>query len=154
MLGSGRSIQRSLPFCYTTITTPKPNPRYPRELITWGDHVKKKRLDLGLNQTEAAKLVGVGIESIINWERNHTAPQVRYLPCIIAFLGYVPYNPTLPLTKKLIIWRTSWGLSQKAMAERLGVVTSTVTEWEGGKRTPSAKRVSQILLTLSTMEFE
>jgi len=93
------------------------------------------------------------MESIINWERNHTYPQVRHLPHIIAFLGYVPYDPMLSLGRKLIVWRTSWGLSQRAMAERIDVVTSTVAEWEQGKRTPSTKRVNQVLFALSTMEL-
>jgi len=36
--------------------------------------------------------------------------------------------------KDLKAWRKRWGLSQAALAKRLGVIRLTVTRWESGAR--------------------
>ncbi|MCH8217916.1 MAG: helix-turn-helix transcriptional regulator [Planctomycetes bacterium] len=58
-------------------------------MITIGDHLRKKRLDLGLSQPEATRL-GVSDCTLRNWEKNHYSPKTKYLPKIIQFLGYTP----------------------------------------------------------------
>ncbi|MEN6383817.1 MAG: helix-turn-helix transcriptional regulator [Phycisphaerales bacterium] len=67
-------------------------PSYPssRPLITLGDHILKKRLDLRLEQKQVAKIIGTDKCSIANWEHNRSEPRTRYLPKIIDFLGYTP----------------------------------------------------------------
>ena len=55
-----------------------------------GDHLRKRRLDLDLLQTEMAEKLGVDEMTICNWELNHTSPQLRFIPRLIAFLGYMP----------------------------------------------------------------
>jgi len=59
-----------LPF---TLTAQKPLERaYPKELVTLGDHIKKRRLDLGLFQKDVAVAIGVGTCTITNWEKDRT----------------------------------------------------------------------------------
>jgi DNA-binding XRE family transcriptional regulator len=36
-------------------------------------------------------MIGVAEESVANWERERSHPQVRHYPAIIAFLGYCPF---------------------------------------------------------------
>jgi len=55
-----------------------------------GDHIRKRRLDLGLFQKDVAKSIGADICSLYNWERGRAEPKARFLPGIIAFLGYDP----------------------------------------------------------------
>jgi transcriptional regulator with XRE-family HTH domain len=66
------------------------NPAYPRELRTLGDHLRRRRLDLGLLQREAAARIGCSVSAVNNWERNRTQPKMTLVPAILAFLGYVP----------------------------------------------------------------
>ena len=66
---------------------PKPKPGYPTGLQTVGDHLLKKRLDLGLTRKAAAKQMQLDPESLENWEKNRTQVAVRFYPALIAFLG-------------------------------------------------------------------
>jgi DNA-binding transcriptional regulator YiaG len=66
------------------------NKPYPKDLLTYGDHIKKKRLDLNLLQSEVAKSINVSTDTIINWELNRTKPASSQIPKINLFLGYIP----------------------------------------------------------------
>jgi len=58
------------------LKAPKPNfPKYPKELKTLGDHIRKRRLDLGLVKRQVAERIGVSEATIYNWgtQRNLAA---------------------------------------------------------------------------------
>lgn len=57
---------------------------------TIGEHLKKRRLDLGLDQQQVAEQIGVTWMSVSNWERGIYRPSKRAMQSIIAFLGYDP----------------------------------------------------------------
>lgn len=57
---------------------------------TIGEHLKKRRLDLGLDQQQVADRMGVIWNSVSNWERGIYRPSKRAMPNLIAFLGYDP----------------------------------------------------------------
>ena len=59
-------------------------------MITLGDHILKRRLDIRLEQKQVAEIIGTDKWSIANWEHNRSRPRTRYLPKIIDFLGYTP----------------------------------------------------------------
>jgi transcriptional regulator with XRE-family HTH domain len=59
---------------------------YPRELRTLGDHLRRRRLDLGLLQREVAEQLGVDATTVYNWERHRTEPAVRLILQIMRFL--------------------------------------------------------------------
>jgi transcriptional regulator with XRE-family HTH domain len=64
-----------------------------------GEHIRKRRLDLGLLQLEVATMIEVTESTIWNWEHG-TEPELRHMPKIIEFLGYVPFEcPGDPLGK-------------------------------------------------------
>lgn len=65
-----------------------PPPGYPKELKTMGNHLLKKRLDLGLSQKEAATRLYVSVGTLYNWEKSLTSPQQRLIPRLRDFLGY------------------------------------------------------------------
>jgi DNA-binding XRE family transcriptional regulator len=84
----------ALPSCHVQLVGPKPLPRaYPRELRTLGDHLRKRRIDLGLLQRDVASRLKVNEATVCNWETNRTSAQLRVMARIIAFLGYCPYHP-------------------------------------------------------------
>jgi transcriptional regulator with XRE-family HTH domain len=127
-----------LPFCHVRLSARKPESEaYPTALITYGDHLRAKRLGLGLLQKQAAEQIGVDETSVYNWESNRVEPAVRLIPGIIRFLGYCPYTPGLPLAERLKLVRQSLGYSQRKLAVLLGVDDGTWRRWEAGSRQPS-----------------
>ncbi len=64
--------------------------------VSLGDHLKKRRMDLGITQKEAAHRIGAGQFTVINWEKGRTEPAVRFLPAIMPFLGYDPFPEGRP----------------------------------------------------------
>ncbi len=62
---------------------------YPISPVTIGDHLRKKRLDLGLTQEAAGKLLGVTESTVWNWEHG-TPPKLKHHFKITQFMGYSP----------------------------------------------------------------
>jgi DNA-binding XRE family transcriptional regulator len=50
----------------------KPIVGMPKELITLGDHIKKKRLESNKTQKDVGKVIGTDNFTIVNWEKNST----------------------------------------------------------------------------------
>jgi transcriptional regulator with XRE-family HTH domain len=128
----------AFPFCHAELRASKPNSiRYPKKINTLGDHICKRRLDLNLLQKQVADRIGVHKMTITSWEGNATVPEVRYMPAIIQFLGYNPLPAANSLPERLSIARMALGLSQRKMAEKLGVDPATIQDWEPGDIDPS-----------------
>jgi transcriptional regulator with XRE-family HTH domain len=80
-----------------------------------------------------AEELGVSVSTVQNWETNHTRVATRFLPKVVAFLGYDPRQEAGNLGERIRSLRERQGLSQTALAEKLGVNTSTVVAWELGR---------------------
>ena len=65
---------------------------YPVQPKTLGEHIKKRRLDLCVRQTEVAARLGMHFAALQLWERGVGDPGVKPLPEIVRFLGYVPFE--------------------------------------------------------------
>ena len=105
-----------------------PNPAYPTELITIGDHLRKARMDRGLYQAAVARILNSTEDSIKNWENNHNIPKVSKMKGVIEFLGYVPYsweNGTRGM--RLYVARQSSGLSYKNLGRIIKVDPATIS---------------------------
>ena len=113
--------------------------KYPKELRTWGDHIRKHRLYLGKLQKEVACLIGVNKATIWNWEHG-MEPEIRYLPNIVEFLGYVPLI-CVPKTlgERIMIVRQVSGMSQEELARSIGIDPGTLGKWERDKSRPTEK---------------
>jgi DNA-binding XRE family transcriptional regulator len=83
-------------------------------------------------------------QTITGWERNATVPEVRYIPAIIQFLGYDPLPESSSLPERLATARRTLGLSQRKMAEQLGVDPSTLMGWEAARHQPTDKSLDLI----------
>ncbi|HTQ31167.1 MAG TPA: helix-turn-helix domain-containing protein [Opitutaceae bacterium] len=57
---------------------------------TIGEHVHKKRKELGLQQWQLAKLLGVWRSTLGSWESNHYQPEGKARQRVIAWLGFDP----------------------------------------------------------------
>ena len=134
-----------MPFCHLRLRAKKPaNRGYTRELITIGDHIRKRRLDLGLQQNRVALLICVDKTTIVNWERGHRTPAIRHMPAIIRFLGYVPFSVGDSLPERLKAYRRIRGLSRKRLAQILDVDEGTLWRWETGQRKPRGEHARRV----------
>ena len=84
---------------------PKPIVGMPKELITLGDHIKKKRLEYNLFQKDVGKIIGTDNFTIVNWEKNNTQNiPAKYYPRIMEFLTYCPLEkpPAIDLVNQIV----------------------------------------------------
>jgi len=61
---------------------------YPKQLQTLGDHIRARRLDLGLLQKDVAEIIGVITDTITNWEKGRNQPMRSHYLKITKVLGY------------------------------------------------------------------
>lgn len=125
-----------MPFCRARLEAPWKAANYPNEINHLGDHIRRRRLDLGLLQKDVAGQIGVHEQTIHHWEANETAPALRWLPGIIQFLGFDPRKLPESIGARLRHYREGKGMSQQEFAGRLGVDPSTLARWEAGRRQP------------------
>lgn len=125
---------------------------YPASPKTIGEMIRKRRLDLGLRQTDAAKMIGCDETTVVNWENGHRVPRINLLAGVVKFLGFNPFTIGDTMAQRLVSRRRALGATQAAFAAQLGVDPSTLARWERGEREPTgrfAARVESILLTRS-----
>jgi transcriptional regulator with XRE-family HTH domain len=130
--------------------------RFPTELNTIGDHIRRRRLEMKLLQREVAEQIGVDKTSVFNWEAGVSEPSFRLMPAIIRFLGYNPFPPAERMTDRLVLHRKSCGLSQVEFAGQIGVDPCTLAGWERGEREPKgelAQRVASFLQSSNDAEI-
>lgn len=138
-----------------TLKAPKPLPsNYPLQIKSLGDHIRKRRLDLNIFQKEAAKKIGVDETTIWFWENNHVEPSISFIPSIIEFLGYIPFETQQgSLGEKITTFRCIHGLSQKKLASELDLDHSTLGGWERGEHRPMKKQLKKLLLFIEKLNF-
>ena len=76
----------ALPFSNLQILLKRAIRGIPAQLITVGDHLRKKRLELHLLQKDVAKKFGVSEDTITNWENNRHSPQGKLMLKAIQFI--------------------------------------------------------------------
>ncbi len=122
-----------MPFYKITLQGEKrPSPNYPKELKSLGDHMRKRRLDLGLTQDEVAVQLGAHRNTLSEWETTGRPPDDKHLGRIYAFLGYRPDPIPAAFPAKVKYWRQSLGMSQIQLSRAIGLNHSVVREWETG----------------------
>jgi len=104
---------------------------------TLGEHLRKRRLELRLRQTDLAARFDVHRVSIQNWERKIAEPAIRLLPKIIGFLGFDPMPEPDGLPNRIAYARRRLGLTQEELATALLVDATTVYRWERGETRPA-----------------
>jgi len=113
------------------------NPGYPDDPKTVGEHIRKRRMDLGLRQSDVAARIGVWTSTVNYWENGHFNPDVQFVPRIVAFLGYDPFGPPPDgFPGQIKGARFAAGLSRRQLAAAIRVHPGTVAEWERGEANP------------------
>ena len=139
----------ALPFCTATLTREWKAAGYPITFNHLGDHLRKRRLDLGLQMKQAAKLLGAHAQSFANWEEGRTAPAILYIPRLIHFVGYDPRPVPEDLAGRLIHHRVGLGMSQETFARLLGVDPGTLRRWERTSRQPQGDVLKKVNAALN-----
>ena len=98
-----------------------------------------------------AAMLGVRPATVGRWERDQKRPAVKLMPGVLMLLGpgSSATRKSLP-EERLLSARQLLGLSQAALAEKLGVDRGTVGDWERGVRRPSEERLAAVEALLSS----
>ncbi len=122
--------------------------RKPKEIDfapqTIGDHIRKRRFEIELNQKEAGGRLGVTPQTVLHWEKGQTEPPIESIPAILHFLGYNPFREPTTLPERLLATRRAMGWSIKEAAKRLGVDEGTWGAWERGAVVPWKRYLARL----------
>lgn len=140
-----RDLIPALPFCHLRLNSKKSS-TYPRleECDTLGDHLKRRRLELGLLQRQVAPKLGINRFTLANWEKNRREPGIRHYPAIMDFLGYCPSRAGTTFGERLMLHRTHRGLSRRALARAVGADPSSIGRWEAKEHIPTTSGVRRL----------
>ena len=108
----------------------RPIPGYPAESRHIGHQLLKRRLDLGLQQKEAATSLGTHPDCLENWEYGRKKPADRSYPAIIRFLGFNPLPEAVSLGESIRRERMSRGWSRPRLASIASVDEASVARLE------------------------
>jgi transcriptional regulator with XRE-family HTH domain len=143
-----------LPFCHITLRAKKPVSRekYPDICRTWGDWLKVRRLDLKLSKRQLSLKLNVSDLTICLWEKNRVSPSLAQIPKIIEFLGRDPFEKkTENLGDRIREYRRVHGLTQKKLAEKLGIDQTTLAGWEREEHQPTKRLLSKLASIFSSI---
>ncbi len=118
---------------------------YPLNPKAIGEHIRKKRMDGKLMQSDIAHIIGVSEGSIWNWE-NGTQPHVKYVPNIIKFIGYIPFKSPEngDAIDRLRYFKLINGLTIKQLAKNMGRSQEQLADWINGRTKPYKKNLEII----------
>jgi transcriptional regulator with XRE-family HTH domain len=127
----------ALPFCYLSLRVVRcpigpyftEKKGYPTSPKTIGEMIRKRRLDLGLRQLDVANIICCDEMSVVNWEKNHTAPRVNHLAAIVRFLGFNPFQDGDTMHSD---WSTTARRSASPKRTSLAKSKSIKAPWRGG----------------------
>jgi transcriptional regulator with XRE-family HTH domain len=131
-----------VPFCRQTPLTLKAlrAKDYSKNPQTLGEHLKKRRRELGLLQREVAERMGVSTDTVVNWEKDNTKPVAAQFRPVVAFLGYDPTPAPETLSERLIAKQRLLGATFAQVARYLGWDPVTLTRYLNGTwRMPPAR---------------
>jgi DNA-binding transcriptional regulator YiaG len=97
-----------------------------------------------MKQSDVAKLLGCTTQTIRFWEWDRFKPRHQQMTKLVAFLGFDPLPGPTDLGEKIVRFRQHHGLTQRGLAEKMGVDPSSIWAWETGEHKPSPKSASLI----------
>lgn len=123
----------ALPFCIATLKADRRADGFPNQIKHLGDHIRRRRLELGLLQKDMAEQIVTHTQTVTNWETDRTHPALPWLRGILQFLGHDPRPIPDDIGARLRHHRLGIGRSQAELAGELGVDPGTLSRWERGE---------------------
>lgn len=103
---------------------------------TLGQHLRKRRLELGLTQADVASQLGMSPFTVLNLEKDRRRPTLGVLAVLIRWLGYDPLPAPVTLQEHMQATRRVRGWTVREAAKQLGVDPATWSIWERSGRVP------------------
>ena len=120
-----------------------------KDPVTLGDHLRRRRLELGLYQKHVAVQIGVTTSTIWNWENGWSSIALGYIPKIINFLGYNPLPHPKDLMERLAWYKQVKGLTLEQLGAEMGRDPEQLADWLSGHHSPYRLNREEIELFLS-----
>ncbi len=111
--------------------------------VTLGDHLRRRRLELGLYQKDVAVQIGVTTSTIWNWEHGWTI-NLRYMPRVIEFLGYNPIPQPNGILERLAWYKQANGLTLGQLGDKMGRDPEQLADWLSGRHKPCRRNREEI----------
>ena len=145
-----------MPFCRQTPLTLKAlrAKDYSENPQTLGEHLKKRRRELGLLQREAAERMSIQRDTYLNWEKDKTRPVASQFRPVVAFLGYDPTPPARTLAERLQAKRRELGVTFAQVARYLEWDPGTLTRYLNGTWRMSPDRAASLEAFLTASDVE
>jgi transcriptional regulator with XRE-family HTH domain len=123
-----------VPFCRQTLLTLKALrlKDYSENPQILGEHLKKRRRELGLLQREAAERMGIQRDTYVNWEKDKTTPVASQFRPVVAFLGCDPSPAARTLAERVEAKRRELGVTFEQAAKYLGWDPGSLTRYLNG----------------------
>jgi len=83
---------------------------------------------------EVGQILGVTLESVLNWEQNYHQPVVQAYPAIMDFMGYCPVQYARTLGERIRLHRTHRGYTILEFANIPGIDECTLGSWERSEK--------------------
>lgn len=119
-----------------------------KEPVTLGDHLRRRRLELGLYQKNVAAQIGVTTSSIWNWEHGWSI-DLRFIPRTIEFIGYNPISCPDDLIDRLAWYKRINGLSLEDLGALMGRDPEQLGGWLNRRHKPCRRNLGDIAHFLS-----
>ncbi|MEA2911823.1 MAG: hypothetical protein QOJ15_3904 [Bradyrhizobium sp.] len=146
-----------MPFCRQTPFTLRVlrAKDYSETRQTLGEHLKKRRRQLGLLQREAAERMGIQRDTYVNWEKDKTRPVASQFRPVMAFLGYDPTPAPQTLSERLKSKRRQLGVTFAQVARYLEWDPGTLTRYLNGtwRMSPARAATLDAFLSAGTTEL-
>jgi transcriptional regulator with XRE-family HTH domain len=107
-----------------------PRAGIPRSIEKIGDHLRRTRIERGLEQHQVARILRVTDSTVWNWENHRSSPPVPQCRRVIEFLGYDPFPIPGTFSEKLVSFRRLKGLRVKDAALLAKVDPASWSSWE------------------------
>jgi len=130
--------------------TIQPLEKFIREPVTLGDHLRRRRIELGLYQKDVAARCGVTTPTVWNWE-NRGSVDLRFIPRVIDFLGYNPIPKPDALLERLAWYKQVNGLTLEQLGVEMGRDPEQLADWLSGRHFPCRRNREEIELFLASL---
>ncbi len=116
-----------------------------RKPVTLGDHLRRRRIELGLCQKDVAARLDVTTSTVWNWE-NSGAVALRFIPSVVEFLDYDPVSQPEDLLQRLAWYKLFSGLNLERLGVEMGRNPEQLADWLSGRHKPCRRNREEIAL--------